>query len=261
MLWNSGLIHMWCCSCAVRALPGPGSILAASQSCSRALWTTTRLGQASAGASCLLWGAVTCHWNMDCSTVVVTNPLLCALQAGRQGTHSNTGISAQTMYPERAGPGRDMGWGSWTSWAETPWFVLLPSRSPSLGLCRRWAPSSPLTCGAGRAQALLIFSESNLHPHGTTSRMGLGSGRERHSSARNSNNINHLWPSPPHQGPQNTITAHGWTKSCCPGWVLAVWPLHPLNPPASLVLPGLLSSSAERSWAPQKLLKSRKPDD
>lgn len=244
MLWNSGLIHTWCCCCATRELPGPESILAASQSCSRALWTTNRLGQASAGTRSLLWGALTCHLNVDSSTVVSHK----RLWSGWQGAHSNTGIFAQAMYPEGAGPGRILG--SWTPCAETIWFVLLPSRLLSRGLCRRWAPSSPLTHGAGgRTPALLIFSECWLtstqdsHQDGGWALGGKG-------TAQPGIQITSATCNPPSftQWPQNTITKHGRTAQVGSCW--SVWHLHPLHPPASKVLRALLPSSPERSWAP-----------
>lgn len=232
-----------------RVHPGSISVLV------QGIWTTTRLGKASAGARLLLWGALSCHSNMDSSTVESHKPFpLCS--AGWQSAHSNIGVFAQAMYPERAGPGRN---------TDTNFGLCFYHQGFKPGTLQKVGTLLTTDFGAGELQLCWSFLNSDLHPHGTATRTGLCFGRERRSSARNSNNINHLWPSELHQWPQNITTKCGLTKSCCPGWVLSVWLLHPLHPPASLVLPALLSSSAEGSWAPhelqQKLLKSWKPDD
>lgn len=106
----------------------------------------------------------------QCGESQALSPVLCRL-ADR--VLIPTQESAQAMYPERAGPGRDVGWGSWTPCAETLWFVLLPSRLISLELCRRWAISSPLTLEqVGEFRLCWSFLNAGLHPHGTATRMG-----------------------------------------------------------------------------------------
>lgn len=243
----------WCCSWAVRALPGPGSILAASQSCSRALCTTTRPGQASAGARRLHWGALTCHWNLDwICTVARHKPFVLCRLADRVLIPTQESLLRQCT--REGSTWKGLGWGSWTPCAETLWFVLLPSRLLSLGLCRRWAPSSPLTRGAGgRTPALLIFSE--YRPTSTRDQDGgwalggkataqpgiqITSSTHDHPNFTSSPKISSLNTSEPRAAAQ--------AGSC-----QSVWLLHPLHPPASLVVPALLSSSAEGSWAPHEL--------